>query len=428
VTIDIPLKRLNQARPEEFSWQVPGLREELVTELVRSLPKAQRRELVPAPNVAREVLAALDGATPQADIRDVLSRELLRLRGVRVQPDDFDLAKLPPHLRMTFRVTDGDVKVLAAGKDLAALQRQLRPRLRATLSARASALTKSGLTEWSFGNLPQEFTDGEVRAYPALVDTGAAVDIRLFESPGAARAAMRAGTRRLILLGARSPVKDIAARLSTQDKLVLSKNPHGGVAKLFEDCVNCAADSLIAAAGGPAWDAGAFAALAGSVRGGLYAATYEVVEWARTTLGLAHAIEARLGGLRSPVLEPAVADMREQLAVLVGPGYLTAAGLARLPSVARYLRGIERRLDKLTENPGRDAQLMEVVHGVTDEYHHALAALPASARVTDEAQAVRWMIEELRVSQFAQTLGTPTPVSQRRVLSAVSRLRDSVAP
>jgi ATP-dependent helicase HrpA len=462
VTIDIPLKRLNQARPEEFSWQVPGLREELVTELVRSLPKAQRRELVPAPNVAREVLASLGEATPAGEVRDVLSRELLRLRGVRVSPADFDMAKLPPHLRMTFRVTDdaggrggGDReaggagreaggagreaggagrgegggstgKVLASGKDLAALQRQLRPRLRATLSARASALTKSGLTEWSFGELPRVFTDGEVRAYPALVDAGAAVDIRLFETPGVARAAMRAGTRRLILLGARSPVKDIAARLSTQDKLVLSDNPHGGVAKLFVDCVNCAADSLIDAAGGPAWDPDGFAALAASVRGGLHAATYEAVEWARTTLGLAHAINARLTGLHSPVVEPAVADIRDQLAALVGPGYLTAAGLARLPSVARYLRGIERRLDKLTENPGRDAQLMALVHGVTDEYRDALAALPAAARGSEEAQAVRWMIEELRVSLFAQTLGTPAPVSERRVRSAIERIRLSV--
>jgi ATP-dependent helicase HrpA len=437
VTVDIPLKRLNQARPEEFSWQVPGLREELVTELVRSLPKAQRRELVPAPNVAREVLASLAGAPPAGEIRDVLSRELLRLRGVRVSPADFDLAKLPPHLRVTFRVTEdaekaaGEArtaekapeKVLAMGKDLAALQRQLRPRLRATLSARAGALTKSGLTQWSFDELPKVFTDGEVRAYPALVDAGAAVDIRLFETPGQARAAMRAGTRRLILLGARSPAKDIAARLSTQDKLLLSDNPHGGVVKLFEDCINCAADSLIDAAGGPAWDPEAFAGLAASVRDGLYAATYEAVEWARTTLGLVHAIELRLRGLRSQLLEPAVADIREQLTALAGPGYLAAAGLARLPSVARYLRGIERRLDKLTDNPGRDAQLMAVVHGVTDEYHDALAALSAAARAGEEAQAVRWMIEELRVSLFAQTLGTPAPVSERRVRSAIERIR-----
>jgi ATP-dependent helicase HrpA len=313
--------------------------------------------------------------------------------------------------------------VLGAGKDLAALQRQLRPKLRATLSQRARSLIRTGLTEWSLGDLPREFTDGEVRAYPALVDTGAAVDVRLFETAEAARVAMRAGTRRLILLGARSPVKDVAARLSTQQKLLLSKNPHGGVARLFEDCVSCAADSLIADAGGPAWDAVGFEKLAASVRGGLHATRYEVVQWAEATLGLVQAIEVRLGELRSPVTEPAVADIRQQLAGLAGPGYLTKAGLRRLPSVARYLRGIERRLDKLADNPGRDAQLMAIIGGLAGEYRDALAALPPAARATDDAQAIRWMIEELRVSLFAQTLGTPVPVSERRVRSAIERLR-----
>jgi len=430
VTIDIPLKRLNQASPEEFSWQVPGLREELLTELVRSLPKALRRELVPAPNVAREVLASLgeDPSSPAGDVRDVLSRELLRLRGVRVSPDDFDLEKLPPHLRITFRVIDdgaagpGTPTVLGTGKDLAVLQRQLRPRLRATLSQRAKSLIRTGLTEWSFGDLPREFTDGEVRAYPALVDRGATVDVRLFETPQAARAAMAAGTRRLILLGARSPVKDIAARLTTQQKLLLSKNPHGSVAKLFEDCVACAADSLIADAGGPAWDKAGFELLAAGVRGGLHATTYAVVQWAETTLELVQSVEVRLGDLRSGVVAPAVADIRQQLDELAGPGYLARAGLGRLPSVARYLRAIERRLDKLADNPGRDAQLMAVVHGVADEYAEAMAALPPAMRGSSDVLAIGWMIQELRVSLFAQTLGTGVPVSERRIRSAIERL------
>jgi ATP-dependent helicase HrpA len=423
VTIDLPLATLNTARPEEFSWQVPGLREELLTELIRSLPKALRRELVPAPNVAREVLAALDaaGATPEGDITHVLSAQLLRLRGIRVPPQEFDAAKLPPHLRITFRVTDGG-NVLATGKDLAALQRQLRPRLRAALSARASALTRKGLTSWTFGDLPRVFTDGEVTAYPALADTGTAVDIRLFETQAAASAAMLAGTRRLTLLGARSPVKDIAARLTTQQKLLLSNNPHGGVAKLFEDCVACAADSLITAAGGPAWKADGFARLATVVRGGLHAATYEVIQHAEATLGLAHAIETRLAAMRSPATQPAVTDIREQLTALIGPGYLTRTSLPRLPSLARYLRAIGRRLDKLPDNPGRDAQLMAVIHAVTDDYAGALAALPPEQRATGQAQAIRWMIEELRVSVFAQTLGTPAPVSERRVRRAISEL------
>jgi ATP-dependent helicase HrpA len=350
-----------------------------------------------------------------------VARELLRLRGVRVPSDAFDVDKLPPHLRITFRVVDGGT-VVAAGKDLAALQRQLRPKLRATLSARAGALTRTGLTSWDFGTLPQEFTDEQVRAYPALVDDGETVAIRLFETPAAAAAAMRAGTRRLILLGVRSPVADIAARLTTAQKLTLSHNPHGSVAALFADCVNCAADGLIAEAGGPAWDADGFARLAGQVRPRLHAATFEVVTWAEEVLRAAHSAEVRLGELRSPVLEPAAEDIRAQLKGLVYPGFLTAAGTSRLPALARYLRAVLRRLDRLPDNAGRDAQQMAVVHRVEDAYRSALASLPAAARSGEAAREIRWMIEELRVSLFAQTIGTPVPVSERRIMTAIEHL------
>jgi len=427
VTIDIPLKTLNQANPGEFSWQVPGLRLELVTELIRSLPKNLRRELVPAPNVAREILADLDGKVPEGDIREVLSRELLRLRGVRVPADAFDLGKLPPHLRITFRVLDGD-KLVGTGKDLAALKRQLRPKVRATLSARASALARTGLTSWDFGPLPPVFTDGEVKAYPALVDAGAAVDVRLFETPAAARRAMRAGTRRLVLLAVKSPANDVAKRLTTPQKLVLSDNPHGSVPALFTDCVNCAVDGLIDEAGGPAWDPAAFARLVEHVRPRLYETTYDVVTWVEEILRCAHEARIRLDGLRSPALAPAVADIREQLDGLIRPGFLTATGTARLPAVARYVKAVGRRLDKLTENAGRDAQQMSVVHRVQDAYLSALAALPPEARSTETepdgaATDIRWQIEELRVSLFAQTMGTPVPVSERRIMTAIDKLQ-----
>jgi ATP-dependent helicase HrpA len=421
VTVDIPLHALNQARPDEFSWQVPGLRHELVTELIRSLPKALRRELVPAPDVAREVLARIGESAPDGDIREVLSRELLRLRGTRVPPEAFDLEKIPSHLRITFRIVDHS-RVLATGKDLTVLQRQLRPKLRATLSARAGSLTRTGATSWDFGTLPQVFADGDVTAYPALVDTGTAVDVRLFETADAARAAMRAGTRRLVLLGARSPVREIAARLSVAEKLALSHNPHGGVAAMFADCVDCAADGLIADAGGPAWDAAGFAALADKVRSGLHAATWEVVTRAEEILRRAHAVEVRLGTLRSPVLAPAADDIRAQLRGLVNPGFLTAAGSRRLPALVRYLRAIEHRLDKLADNAGRDAQQMAVVHRAEEQYRAALAALPAPARATEAAREIRWMIEELRVSLFAQSIGTPSPVSERRIRAAIEHL------
>ncbi|HEY0937124.1 MAG TPA: DUF3418 domain-containing protein, partial [Trebonia sp.] len=394
---------------------------ELLTELVRSLPKNLRRELVPAPNVAREILADLGDAPPGADIRETMSRELLRLRGVQVPPDAFDLDRLPPHLRIRFQVTDGP-KVVAAGKDLAALQRQLRPRVRATLSARATSLTRTGVTSWDFGPLPEVFTDGEIKAYPALVDTGSTVDVRLFETAAAARHAMRAGLRRLVLLAVKSPANEVAKRLTTTQKLVLSDNPHGSVAALFADCVACAVDRLMAEAGGPARDAAGFSRIVEHVRPRLHAVTYDVVTWAEEILRAAHDARLRLDELRSPASAPAVADVRAQLAGLTGPGFLTAAGAGRLPALARYLKAVGRRLDKLTENAGRDAQQMAVVHRVQDAYTRALAALPPEARATDAAAEIRWQIEELRVSLFAQTMGTPQPVSERRIMAAVDQL------
>ncbi len=148
--------------------------------------------------------------------------------------------------------------------------------------------------------------------------------------------------------------------------------------------------------------------------------------WAEELLRAAHAAQLRLGELRSPVLEPAVADISAQLRGLVYPGFLTAAGTARLPALARYLRAIERRLDKLTDSPGRDAQQMAVVHRVQDACQVALAALPAAApqssRAAEAARDIGWMIEELRVSLFAQTVGTPVPVSERRIMTAIEHL------
>ncbi len=418
VTVDIDVKTLNQARAELFSWQVPGLRAELVTELIRSLPKQTRREIGPAPDAAREVLAEIGAEPPDADIREVLGQTLRRLRGVDIPFDAWDTTRLPTHLRITFRVTDGD-RVLATGKDLVELQHKLRPKVRATLSSAASALTRKGLTSWDFGSLPKVFTEGEVKAYPALVDAGSSVDIRLFETQRAADAAMLAGTRRLILLNVPSPVKQIAGSLPVQSKLTLSANPHGSAAALMADCVSCAADKLIAEAGGPTWDGEGFAKLRDAVRAGLRELTAETVRRAETTLRYGQEIEVRLERLRAAVLEPAVADIRHQLSGLIFKGYLTAIGYGRLPDLVRYLQAIERRLDKLPENPARDAQLMATVHRCEDALEQARGRLSVGRR--DSLRDIGWMIEELRVSLFAQTIGTPVPVSERRILTALDR-------
>lgn len=178
---------------------------------------------------------------------------------------------------------------------------------------------------------------------------------------------------------------------------------------------------MIAEAGGPAWDAEGFAHLLAAARSALPAATAAVVGAVARALAEAHEAEARLARAASPALAPALTDMRAQLSALVYPGFVAETGARRLPDLTRYLRAITRRLDKAQLDPGRDAARMTVVHRVTDAYQGAMRELAASGRRRD-GRAVRWMIEELRVSLFAQALGTPAPVSETRIQTALDQL------
>jgi ATP-dependent RNA helicase HrpA len=419
VTVDIPLSRLNQARGDEFGWQVPGLREELVTELIRSLPKPLRKAFVPAPDVARAALARL--GEPRGDLRDALGAELRELTGVTIGRDAWDLRKLPGHLRVRFRVRD-DGQVVAAGDDLGELRQQLRPRVQAALARAARGITRTGLTTFDMPSLPRVFTDGDVRAYPALVDTGKAADVRLLDSEDEAAEAMWRGTRRLLLLQVPSGVLDAASQLPMTAKLAISRHPYASAGALLDDCAACAAGQVIAEAGGPAWDREGFCRLLAAARDRLPSLTADVVSTVARVLGAAHEAETRLEGITHPALEAAAADVRGQLRALIHPGFVSQTGSQRLPDLARYLRAIVMRLDKLPENPARDAQWMAVVHRVTAAYQQALAQLPPAHRQATAAREVRWLIEELRVSLFAQTLGTRGTVSERRIMTALQRL------
>jgi ATP-dependent helicase HrpA len=422
VTVDIPLAALSQITGEEFSWQVPGRREELVTELIRSLSKELRRAFVPAPDAARAVLARL--GEPQGNLLDALGAELGRLGGLRIPRDAWDVSRLPAHLRITFRVMDAGREV-ASGKDLDAVRQQVRPRLQAMLNEAAGGLLRTGLRDWSIGTLPRVFTRGQITAYPALADAGDAVDVRLFDTEAQAQASMARGTRRLLVLAVPSGVRSIADRLPTERKLAMSRNPYPGIGALLDDCAACAADQVIADAGGPPWDAGGFARLVAAARDALPLATARVVELVAQVLEAAQQAEAGLQRTARPLLAAALADARDQFATLIYPRFVSETGQHRLPDLVRYLRAISRRLDTMAEDPGRDAERMAAVHRVTDAYQQAVAELPAARRSGADVQAVRWMIEELRVSLFAQLLGTSGPVSEKRIQAALARLPDA---
>ncbi|MGH4017570.1 MAG: ATP-dependent RNA helicase HrpA, partial [Pseudonocardiaceae bacterium] len=419
VTVAVPLPVLNQVDPAPFSWQIPGLREDLVVALIKSLPKPLRRQLVPVPDQAKALLARM---TPYGEpLLNALERELDQA-GVPVPREAWQLDRVPDHLKITFRVTDGD-RTLAEGKDLAALAQQVAPQLRATLSAAGGGLQRRGLRSWDVGELPRTYQqpqDGHlVTGYPALVDEGDSVAVALLPTEAEQQRAMWAGTRRLLLLAVPSPVKAIQRDLDAQARLVLARNPYGSVDALFSDCVTCAADALIAACGGPPRDEDGFARLRERAHAELADAVRAVVTHVQRILAVAHTVGVQLAELSAPVLAPAVADVRAQLASLAGPGFVTATGAQRLPDLARYLQAVQRRLDKLPSDPDRDRDWMDRVGLVTQAYRK----LREDCGEGPDVERIRWMIEELRVSYFAQELRTPYPVSDKRIYRTIDELR-----
>ncbi|MFI8832707.1 ATP-dependent RNA helicase HrpA [Streptomyces afghaniensis] len=431
VTVHIPLQVLNQVTDEGFDWQIPGLREELVTELIRSLPKPIRRNYVPAPNYAK---AFLERAVPlQEPLTTTMTRELRRMVGVPFEADDFDWSKVPDHLKVTFRIVDERRRKLAEDKDLEALKLKLRPKARKALSQAAAAtaerqggesLERKGLTDWTIGTLTRVFETRRagqpVKAYPALVDDGDTVSVRLFDTEAEQQQAMWKGTRRLILRNIPvNPAKFASEKLTNAQKLALSANPHGSIQALFDDCAMAAADKLIADFGGPAWDEESYRKLYDKVRAEIVDTTVRTVGQVQQVLAAWQACERRLKAVRSPALLPNLQDVRGQLDALVKPGFVTEAGLRRMPDLMRYLVAADRRLTQMPTNVQRDTTRMQKVHEMLDEYAWLLEQMPQGRPVPSSVLDIRWMIEELRVSYFAHALGTAYPVSDKRIVKAI---------
>ncbi|MEU0948455.1 ATP-dependent RNA helicase HrpA [Streptomyces canus] len=436
VTVHIPLQVLNQVKDEGFDWQIPGLREELVTELIRSLPKPIRRNYVPAPNFAKRFL---DTAVPlQEPLTTTMARELKRMVGVPFEADDFDQSRIPDHLRITFRIVDERRRKLAEDKDLESLRLQLKPKARQALSQAAAAtasreggesLERKGLTDWTIGTLTRVFETRRagqpVKAYPALVDDGDTVSVRLFDTEAEQAEAMWKGTRRLIVRNIPvSAAKFASEKLTNPQKLALSANPHGSIQALFDDCATAAADRLIGDFGGPAWDEESYRKLYDKVRAEIVDTTVRTVGQVQQVLAAWQACERRLKAVRSPALLANLADVRKQLDALVKPGFVTETGLRRLPDLMRYLVAADRRLQQMPTNVQRDTTRMEKVHEMQDEYAWLLEQLPQGRPVPQQVLDIRWMIEELRVSYFAHALGTAYPISDKRIVKAI----DTLAP
>ena len=416
LTIDVPVATLNRVAADDFSWNVPGVRHELVTSLIRSLPKNLRVSFVPAPDKAREFLAA----TPPGDepLLDALERWARSTTGVVVPRDAWDWSKVPAHLQPTYRVVGDTGDEQARGKDLEALKAPLRSRFDEALAAVAddSGLGATGQTAWTFGELPEEILQTraghEVLAYPALTDEGTTVGLGVFGSREEAESRHRLGVRRLLLLGL--PTGDPTADLDTTARLGLAGSPYPTVAELLDDLRGAILADVVdgrppvrtpeeydglVAAGGDALSVRTEPVLTDVLR--------LLADWRDT--------DRMLSGRAELATLSALQDMREQLARLVTRGFLGEAGADRLRRFPTYLLAIRRRRERLEDDVLRDRQLMDQVTSIEEAVLHRLSALPEGRPPGERLRRARWMVEEYRVSLWAQQLGTDGPVSDQRI-------------
>ncbi len=421
VAVQIPVALLNQVQETGFDWHIPAFRHELICALIKSLPKTIRRNFVPAPNYADAVLAAIEPM--QGNLIDAISTRLLRMTGVRVEPDAWDLSTLAPHLRLQFEVRDEHDKLLARGLNLSKLKEQLQGKVTDTLSKVADkGIEKADLTEWSFGELPSSYVKKqgqyEIKAFPALVDKKGSAAVELFDNEHKAQQAHQQGLRRLVLLNVPSPIKYLQQNLPNKSKLGLYFNPFGKVNDLIDDCIAAAVDSLLTKYGNIR-TADAFEKAKEQIRGELGDTVVEIATQVEQVLSIAHGLNKRMKGRVDLTMITAHGDIKSQLQSLVFKGFVSQHGAAKMTDLIRYLKAIERRLEKLPVDPNRDRLCVLELEKVAEQYQKLANKIPKGMPIPEEISAIFWMQQELRVSLFAQTLGTPYPVSAKRVLNAI---------
>ena len=422
VTVTIPLASLTSLQPRGFDWQVPGLREELATALIRSLPKAQRKHIVPAPDFAAAALKRMTAY--QGDFVDSLAEALRSLGAGGLTASMFDVTQLPPHLRMNFAVTGKRGKLIDQDRDFAAL----RSRQKAVVSSAVSDTSPEASAEvakWTaenLGDVPEsvvtKVAGHPVTVYPALQATRGGVRIQRFPTKADADVSMFAATLTMLLREISVKPQSMIKGLPLQQRVAAESWPHGGIEALVDDCRVAVVKDLLVAAGGPMRSPTEFAAflqqikpkVPGQVRQLIVALTPAAVRYQR--------VAAQLEQWEGPAID----DMRAQLDFLMGPQAVTKYGWQRLRHLDRYLHAMEQRLDDMGLNPDRDADLEDQVKAVEVQLTRKLEQLPSGFAASEKARAVQWMLQEFRVSLFAQRLGTAGSISAARISKAINRL------
>ncbi|WP_420792762.1 ATP-dependent RNA helicase HrpA [Microbacterium thalli] len=454
VSVVVPVALLASLRPDGFDWQVPGLRDELIAGLLRALPKVIRRHVVPAADWAATFAEELRADGPESNdglpprpLRDALAARIQRVANQPVSASDFDLERVPAHLSMSFRAVDERGRTLGSARDLGELQQRLAGRSRASVArslaraapragaqpavaipgepAAAGAVTeRTGLTEWTVGDLPDlvdtRVAGGVVRGYPALVDDGASVSLRIEATPERAERLTAAGARRLLLLAVPSPSSYVLDHLTAAEKLALAASPYPSAKALIEDARVAVADAVIARTAPVVRTEAQFRAVRDAFSAAVVDELFAAVSLTARILVLQRDVERAVRSQNSMVLLAALGDVKQQVAGLLFPGFLSRTGIARLAHLPRYLQGALERVTGLSDNPGRDRQRLTEYERASALYADAGGTIPLPSDAAAHLVRARWLLEEYRISLFAQRLGTAEPVSIQRITKALS--------
>jgi len=432
ISVVIPVAMLNQVQTVGFEWLIPALRYDLVVALIKALPKSLRRNFVPAPNYAEACLENINAVT-ESHLQPALAKQLLRMTGVRLPDDVWQDVELPMHLKMNFQVVNEKGNLLKQGRDLNLLKAELQGKVKASIKKVAEqGIEKAKLTQWNFEDLPlgyeKKIANMTVKAFPALVDHNSSVAIELFEQQEHAEQAMLAGVSRLILLNIPSPLKYLQEKMPNKAKLGLYFNPFGSIADLLQDCIQAACNHLVKQNMQaqkleqlPRTKA-EFKQASDYVRAEISPCVLAAAIKVEQALSLRHDIAKKLKGRVALNVIQSHGDIKQQHEQLVFKGFVTASGLDKLDDIIRYLKGILRRLEKLPIDPNQDRLKLIDINKATDLYKNVLAKQRQDKPIADDILATKWLIEELRISLFAQNLGTAKPISLKRIVNHLNSL------
>lgn len=427
VTVKIPLSILNQFELKDFDFIVPGLRNEFFIAVIKSLPKNLRKLFIPAPVFARSLQESIAGDTKT--LWHDIESNLTRIGGTPIEREDFNMDAIPPHLKYNFDILNDQGKVIKSGRDLIEIRNSLQNQVQKSFEkiSRNAEQSSAASRTWNFGTIPEKCIekkgDLQIVYYQALKDLGDGVRIVNVEDPVMQNIIHREGLRRLVYLNIQSPVGYLREKLPNKTKLTMYYHGFGNIDELVTDFVNCAIDCFISRNGGPVWNENDFSSLIKTVRGELNTTVGEIAVTVETALTEYIAISKMLKGRMDIRSSLCYASAKAQLQEYIFKGFVTHFGYERLRDLTRYLQALHKRVEKISQDPVRDQQQMRIISNVDEEWRKLFGYFKSPMYISDEVKNIGWMIEELKISLFAQSIGTRFPISEKRILNEIQRVK-----